>query len=168
MLLTALKFLVPTNKINLSGADSTALATKTVKHGAPPTERTIPVTIPAQQAAATAALRRQMANQKPGRKNWELTFENRFWPQYFEIVIKMYWSFHTIRMYCIVLYCNARSNSPGGDTDQQTKINKKNKLSPGDIFSYGIVCTLTLETPNFILVHGESKSFIHKAPFLCF
>ncbi|XP_041816555.1 nuclear pore complex protein Nup214 isoform X2 [Chelmon rostratus] len=55
---------VPTNKINLSGADSTALATKTVKHGAPPTERTIPVTIPAQQAAATAALRRQMANQK--------------------------------------------------------------------------------------------------------
>ncbi|KAK2819232.1 hypothetical protein Q5P01_024793 [Channa striata] len=55
---------VPTNKINLSGADSTALATKTVKHGAPPTERAIPVTIPAQQAAATAALRRQMANQK--------------------------------------------------------------------------------------------------------
>ncbi|KAM9338361.1 nuclear pore complex protein Nup214 [Symphorus nematophorus] len=55
---------VPTNKINLSGADSTALATKTVKHGAPPTERNIPVTIPAQQAAATAALRRQMANQK--------------------------------------------------------------------------------------------------------
>ncbi|XP_029371996.1 nuclear pore complex protein Nup214 isoform X3 [Echeneis naucrates] len=56
---------IPTNKINLSGADSTALATKTVKHRAPPTEqRTIPVTIPAQQAAATAALRRQMANQK--------------------------------------------------------------------------------------------------------
>ncbi|XP_008283793.1 nuclear pore complex protein Nup214 isoform X2 [Stegastes partitus] len=55
---------VPTNKINLSGADSTALATKTVKHGAPPTERAVPVTIPAQQAAATAALRRQMANQK--------------------------------------------------------------------------------------------------------
>uniref|UniRef100_A0A3Q3VVS4 Nuclear pore complex protein Nup214 n=1 Tax=Mola mola TaxID=94237 RepID=A0A3Q3VVS4_MOLML len=59
---------VPTNKINLSGADSTALATKTVKHGAPPTERTVPVTISAQQAAATAALRRQMANQKTGRK----------------------------------------------------------------------------------------------------
>uniref|UniRef100_A0A8D2ZVR0 Nuclear pore complex protein Nup214 n=1 Tax=Scophthalmus maximus TaxID=52904 RepID=A0A8D2ZVR0_SCOMX len=55
---------MPTNKINLSGADSTALATKTVKHGAPPSERTVPVTIPAQQAAATAALRRQMANQK--------------------------------------------------------------------------------------------------------
>uniref|UniRef100_A0A665WPQ0 Nuclear pore complex protein Nup214 n=1 Tax=Echeneis naucrates TaxID=173247 RepID=A0A665WPQ0_ECHNA len=61
---------IPTNKINLSGADSTALATKTVKHRAPPTEqRTIPVTIPAQQAAATAALRRQMANQKTGKRN---------------------------------------------------------------------------------------------------
>lgn len=60
--------LVPTNKINLSGAESTALATKTVKHGAPPTERTVPITISAQQAAATAALRRQMANQRPGRK----------------------------------------------------------------------------------------------------
>uniref|UniRef100_A0A3B5KTB7 Nuclear pore complex protein Nup214 n=1 Tax=Xiphophorus couchianus TaxID=32473 RepID=A0A3B5KTB7_9TELE len=56
--------LVPTNKINLSGADSTALATKTVKHGAPPTERTVPMS--AQQAAANAAMRRQMANQKPG------------------------------------------------------------------------------------------------------
>uniref|UniRef100_A0A674NQ51 Nuclear pore complex protein Nup214 n=1 Tax=Takifugu rubripes TaxID=31033 RepID=A0A674NQ51_TAKRU len=55
---------VPTNKINLSGAESTALATKTVKHGAPPSERAIPVTISAQQAAATAALRRQMATQK--------------------------------------------------------------------------------------------------------
>ncbi|XP_032395786.1 nuclear pore complex protein Nup214 isoform X6 [Etheostoma spectabile] len=55
---------VPTNMINLSGAESTALATKTVKHGAPPTERNIPVTIPAQQAAANAAVRRQMANQK--------------------------------------------------------------------------------------------------------
>uniref|UniRef100_A0A665WPM8 Nuclear pore complex protein Nup214 n=1 Tax=Echeneis naucrates TaxID=173247 RepID=A0A665WPM8_ECHNA len=52
-----------------NGADSTALATKTVKHRAPPTEqRTIPVTIPAQQAAATAALRRQMANQKTGKR----------------------------------------------------------------------------------------------------
>uniref|UniRef100_H3C4U1 Nuclear pore complex protein Nup214 phenylalanine-glycine (FG) domain-containing protein n=1 Tax=Tetraodon nigroviridis TaxID=99883 RepID=H3C4U1_TETNG len=55
---------VPTNKINLSGAESTALATKTVKHGAPPTERAVPVTISAQQAAANAALRRQMATQK--------------------------------------------------------------------------------------------------------
>ncbi|KAM7368911.1 hypothetical protein PAMP_013215 [Pampus punctatissimus] len=64
---------VPTNKINLSGADSTALATKTVKHGAPPAERTIPVTIPAQQAAATAALRRQMANQKTAVVNASLT-----------------------------------------------------------------------------------------------
>ena len=59
---------VPSNKINLSGPDSTALATKTVKHGAPPAERSVPVTVPAQQAAATAALRRQ-ANQKTGRKN---------------------------------------------------------------------------------------------------
>uniref|UniRef100_A0A8C6YRQ4 Nucleoporin 214 n=1 Tax=Nothoprocta perdicaria TaxID=30464 RepID=A0A8C6YRQ4_NOTPE len=43
------------------GADSTMLATKTVKHGAPaPT-----VTVPAPQAAAAAALRRQMANQPP-------------------------------------------------------------------------------------------------------
>ncbi|MED6256615.1 hypothetical protein ATANTOWER_030714, partial [Ataeniobius toweri] len=55
---------VPSNKINLSGAESTALATKTVKHGAPPTERTVPVTMSAQQAAANAAMRRQMANQK--------------------------------------------------------------------------------------------------------
>lgn len=62
--------LVPTNKINLSGADSTALATKTVKHGAPPTERTVPVTMSAQQAAANAAMRRQMANQKTGRWNF--------------------------------------------------------------------------------------------------
>ncbi len=64
---------VPTNKINLSGADSTALATKTVKHGAPPTEKSIPVTIPAQQAAATAALRRQMAIQKTGTKDMHVT-----------------------------------------------------------------------------------------------
>ncbi|XP_029025806.1 nuclear pore complex protein Nup214 [Betta splendens] len=64
---------VLTNKINLSGADSTALATKTVKHGAPATERTIPVTVPAQQAAATAALRRQMANQKPAVISTSLT-----------------------------------------------------------------------------------------------
>ncbi|CAB1426452.1 unnamed protein product, partial [Pleuronectes platessa] len=55
---------VPSNKINLSGPDSTALATKTVKHGAPSGERTGPVTNPAQQAAFTAALRRQYANQK--------------------------------------------------------------------------------------------------------
>ncbi|XP_077479250.1 nuclear pore complex protein Nup214 isoform X2 [Stigmatopora argus] len=63
---------VPTNKINLSGAESTALATKTVKHGAPPTERTVPVPIPAQQAAATAALRRLMANQKSAIVNTSL------------------------------------------------------------------------------------------------
>uniref|UniRef100_A0A3Q2G152 Nuclear pore complex protein Nup214 n=1 Tax=Cyprinodon variegatus TaxID=28743 RepID=A0A3Q2G152_CYPVA len=59
----------PTNMINLSGAESTALATKTVKHGAPPTGRTVPVTMSAQQAAASAAMRRQMATQKTGRKN---------------------------------------------------------------------------------------------------
>ncbi|XP_035247552.1 nuclear pore complex protein Nup214 [Anguilla anguilla] len=53
-------------KISVSGADSTAFATKTVKHGAPPAERAPPATVSAQQAAATAALRRQMANQKPG------------------------------------------------------------------------------------------------------
>ncbi|XP_029300235.1 nuclear pore complex protein Nup214 isoform X2 [Cottoperca gobio] len=64
---------VPTNKINLCGADSTALATKTVKHGAPPTDRNIPVTNPAQQAAATAALRRQMANQKTAVGSTSLT-----------------------------------------------------------------------------------------------
>ncbi|XP_051492545.1 nuclear pore complex protein Nup214 isoform X2 [Apus apus] len=49
------------NRIIPQGADSTMLATKTVKHGAPaPT-----VTVPAPQAAAAAALRRQMANQSP-------------------------------------------------------------------------------------------------------
>ncbi|XP_034968542.1 nuclear pore complex protein Nup214 isoform X2 [Zootoca vivipara] len=43
------------------GADSTMLATKTVKHGAP-----APTTgLPAPQAAAEAALRRQMATQNP-------------------------------------------------------------------------------------------------------
>uniref|UniRef100_A0A8C7U3P5 Nuclear pore complex protein Nup214 n=1 Tax=Oncorhynchus mykiss TaxID=8022 RepID=A0A8C7U3P5_ONCMY len=65
-------FLVPTNKINMGGADSTALATKTVKHGAPPTEKATPVPLPAQQAAAKAAFLRQMANQKTGRRG--LTF----------------------------------------------------------------------------------------------
>lgn len=59
-------FSVPTssNRIIPQGADSTMLATKTVKHGAPaPT-----VTVPAPQAAAAAALRRQMANQSPGKR----------------------------------------------------------------------------------------------------
>nr|XP_056716137.1 nuclear pore complex protein Nup214 [Euleptes europaea] len=51
--------LTSTPKIIPQGADSTMLATKTVKHGAPS------VTIPAPQAAAEAALRRQMANQNP-------------------------------------------------------------------------------------------------------
>uniref|UniRef100_A0A673K3S8 Nuclear pore complex protein Nup214 n=1 Tax=Sinocyclocheilus rhinocerous TaxID=307959 RepID=A0A673K3S8_9TELE len=47
-------------------ADSTALATKTVKHGAPPTEKIMPTTIPAPQAAGRAALSRHMTSQKPG------------------------------------------------------------------------------------------------------
>uniref|UniRef100_A0A671MCP3 Nuclear pore complex protein Nup214 n=1 Tax=Sinocyclocheilus anshuiensis TaxID=1608454 RepID=A0A671MCP3_9TELE len=47
-------------KINMDSADSTALATKTVKHGAPPT------TMPAPQAAGRAALSRHMTSQKPG------------------------------------------------------------------------------------------------------
>uniref|UniRef100_A0A3B5KTB2 Nuclear pore complex protein Nup214 n=1 Tax=Xiphophorus couchianus TaxID=32473 RepID=A0A3B5KTB2_9TELE len=55
---------IPSPGNYILGADSTALATKTVKHGAPPTERTVPMS--AQQAAANAAMRRQMANQKPG------------------------------------------------------------------------------------------------------
>ncbi|KAM5156915.1 nuclear pore complex protein Nup214 [Mantella aurantiaca] len=48
---------VPAQSIRVipQGADSTMLATKTVKHGAP--------TVPAPQAAAAAALRRQMTNQ---------------------------------------------------------------------------------------------------------
>ncbi|KAG6934004.1 nucleoporin 214 [Chelydra serpentina] len=55
--------LMPTSSSRIvpQGADSTMLATKTVKHGAPaPT-----VTVPAPQAAAAAALRRQMASQTP-------------------------------------------------------------------------------------------------------
>ncbi|KAI4888848.1 hypothetical protein NFI96_017371, partial [Prochilodus magdalenae] len=48
-------------KINMDSADSTALVTKTVKHGPPPT------TISAPQAAARAALNRQMISQKPAR-----------------------------------------------------------------------------------------------------
>lgn len=50
------------SKIIPQGADSTMLATKTVKHGAPGPSHTIP----APQAAAAAALRRQMASQAPG------------------------------------------------------------------------------------------------------
>lgn len=53
-------------KINMDSADSTALATKTVKHGAPPTEKTTPTTVPATQAAGRAALSRHMTSQKPG------------------------------------------------------------------------------------------------------
>uniref|UniRef100_A0A8C4UGJ3 Nucleoporin 214 n=1 Tax=Falco tinnunculus TaxID=100819 RepID=A0A8C4UGJ3_FALTI len=62
----ALSSFMPTssNRIIPQGADSTMLATKTVKHGAPAPS----VTVPAPQAAAAAALRRQMANQSPGKK----------------------------------------------------------------------------------------------------
>uniref|UniRef100_A0A672RZG6 Nuclear pore complex protein Nup214 n=1 Tax=Sinocyclocheilus grahami TaxID=75366 RepID=A0A672RZG6_SINGR len=56
----------PAPRINMDSADSTALATKTVKHGAPPTEKITPTTIPAPQAAARAALSRHMTSQKPG------------------------------------------------------------------------------------------------------
>nr|XP_054515162.1 nuclear pore complex protein Nup214 isoform X15 [Pan troglodytes] len=50
------------SKIIPQGADSTMLATKTVKHGAPSPSH--PISAP--QAAAAAALRRQMASQAPG------------------------------------------------------------------------------------------------------
>lgn len=52
---------VPAQSIRVipQGADSTKLATKTVKHGAP--------TVPAPQAAAAAALRRQMTCQVSGK-----------------------------------------------------------------------------------------------------
>ncbi|KAL2782177.1 nuclear pore complex protein Nup214 isoform 3, partial [Daubentonia madagascariensis] len=50
-----------TSKIIPQGADSTMLATKTVKHGAPSPSH--PISAP--QAAAAAALRRQMASQVP-------------------------------------------------------------------------------------------------------
>ncbi|XP_045431111.1 nuclear pore complex protein Nup214 isoform X2 [Pipistrellus kuhlii] len=49
------------SKVIPQGADSTMLATKTVKHGAPGPSHTLP----APQAAAAAALRRQMASQAP-------------------------------------------------------------------------------------------------------
>nr|XP_023400594.1 nuclear pore complex protein Nup214 isoform X2 [Loxodonta africana] len=49
------------SKIIPQGADSTMLATKTVKHGAPSSSH--PISAP--QAAAAAALRRQMASQAP-------------------------------------------------------------------------------------------------------
>ncbi|XP_034350829.1 nuclear pore complex protein Nup214 isoform X2 [Arvicanthis niloticus] len=49
-------------KVIPQGADSTMLATKTVKHGAPGPSHTVAAP---QAAAAAAALRRQMANQAP-------------------------------------------------------------------------------------------------------
>ncbi|XP_051750693.1 nuclear pore complex protein Nup214 [Ctenopharyngodon idella] len=62
-------------KINMDSADSTALATKTVKHGAPPTEKTTPTTVPATQAAGRAALSRHMTSQKPGASLTESTLK---------------------------------------------------------------------------------------------
>lgn len=56
------------SKIIPQGADSTMLATKTVKHGAPGPSHSLS----APQAAAAAALRRQMASQAPGRHSHEL------------------------------------------------------------------------------------------------
>lgn len=53
-----------TGKLIPQGADSTMLATKTVKHGAPGPSHAVP----APQAAAAAALRRQMASQAPGKR----------------------------------------------------------------------------------------------------
>ena len=55
----------PASKIIPQGADSTMLATKTVKHGAPGPSH--PISAP--QAAAAAALRRQMASQAPGKSS---------------------------------------------------------------------------------------------------
>ncbi|XP_016409739.1 nuclear pore complex protein Nup214-like isoform X3 [Sinocyclocheilus rhinocerous] len=65
----------PAPRINMDSADSTALATKTVKHGAPPTEKIMPTTIPAPQAAGRAALSRHMTSQKPGASLTESTLK---------------------------------------------------------------------------------------------
>ncbi|XP_067293648.1 nuclear pore complex protein Nup214 [Pseudorasbora parva] len=62
-------------KINMDSADSTMLATKTVKHGAPPTEKATPTTVPAPQAAGRAALNRHMTSQKPGASLTESTLK---------------------------------------------------------------------------------------------
>ncbi|XP_051544894.1 nuclear pore complex protein Nup214 isoform X2 [Myxocyprinus asiaticus] len=65
----------PAPKINMDSADSTAFATKTVKHGAPPTEKTTPTTIPAPQAAGRSALSRHMTSQKTGASLTESTLK---------------------------------------------------------------------------------------------
>lgn len=65
----------PAPKISMDSADSTALATKTVKHGAPPTEKFTPTTIPAPQAAGIAALSRHMTSQNPGASLTESTLK---------------------------------------------------------------------------------------------
>lgn len=70
------------SKINLDSADSTALATKTVMHGPPPTEKatplenTTPTALAPAQAAARAALNRHMSSQKPMANLTELTLKN--------------------------------------------------------------------------------------------
>ncbi|MCJ8748400.1 hypothetical protein PDJAM_G00164390 [Pangasius djambal] len=70
------------SKINMDSADSTALATKTVTHGPPPTEKATPLekatptTLPPAQAAGRAALNRQMNSQKPMTNLTELTLKN--------------------------------------------------------------------------------------------
>ncbi|XP_051971598.1 nuclear pore complex protein Nup214 isoform X2 [Xyrauchen texanus] len=65
----------PAPKINMDSADSTAFATKTVKHGAPPTEKTTPIFIPAPQAAGRAALSRHITSQIPGASLTESTLK---------------------------------------------------------------------------------------------
>ncbi|XP_047665479.1 nuclear pore complex protein Nup214 isoform X5 [Tachysurus fulvidraco] len=69
-------------KINMDSADSTALATKTVTHGPPPTEKavchekTTPTALPPAQAAGRAALNRHMNSQTPIANLTELTLKN--------------------------------------------------------------------------------------------
>ncbi|XP_053341871.1 nuclear pore complex protein Nup214 isoform X1 [Clarias gariepinus] len=69
-------------KINLDSADSTALATKTVTHGPPPAvkttplEKATPTALAPAQAAARAALNRQLNSQKPMPGLTELTLKN--------------------------------------------------------------------------------------------
>ncbi|XP_055056239.2 nuclear pore complex protein Nup214 isoform X1 [Misgurnus anguillicaudatus] len=65
----------PGPKINKDSADSTALATKTVKHGAPPTEKTTPTTLPAPLAAGKAALTRHLTSLKTGAPLTESTLK---------------------------------------------------------------------------------------------
>ncbi|KAF5909532.1 nuclear pore complex protein, partial [Clarias magur] len=69
-------------KMNMDSADSTALATKTVTHGPPPAgkttplEKATPTALAPAQAAARAALNRQLNSQKPMTGLTELTLKN--------------------------------------------------------------------------------------------